>query len=94
MKPEEERPVGKIRYEKPTAVDLGPTAPIVGASCTTGLRFDKGVCLDLGNSADVACGTGGAAVSECASPGNSAVNGCTIGYGATACYQGDDGTLP
>ena len=36
MKSEEDRPVGKIGYEKPTAIDLGPAAPVVGGSCAGG----------------------------------------------------------
>ena len=39
MKSEEDRPVGKIGYEKPTTVDLGPAAPVVGASCMPGGFF-------------------------------------------------------
>ncbi len=58
MTTEKERPSSKISYEKPTAVDLGPTAPVVGASCVTGRRVDNGGCLDLGNAADTACDIG------------------------------------
>jgi hypothetical protein len=55
MDPEKERPIGKISYEKPTAVDLGPTAPVVGASCVDGARIINGGCVGTGNAADVAC---------------------------------------
>ena len=51
MKSEQERPTVKVHYEKPTAVDLGPTAPIVGASCVNGPRLDNGYCDSFGNSA-------------------------------------------
>ena len=51
MKSQQEPPIGKMRYEKPTAVDLGPAAPIVGASCVEGDRFGTGYCDKVGNSA-------------------------------------------
>ena len=71
MTSEEERPIGKIRYEKPTAVDLGPTAPIVGASCAVGDDFDiNGFCAGVGNHASV----------KCADTGNSADFGCGVGF--------------
>ena len=59
MKSEQERPVGKIGYEKPTAVDLGAVAPVVGASCVTGDTVDtNSFCAVLGNSASSGCGLG------------------------------------
>lgn len=79
MKAQEERQFGKLRYEKPTAADLGPTAPVVGASCPEGAQFGQGGCIDVGNDD---AGT-------CALLGNSAGQGC--GTGALAdggCDQG------
>ena len=62
MNSEEERQMAKIRYEKPTAVDLGPTALIVGASCAPGgLLESHGKCVDVGNSAAETCDLGNAA---------------------------------
>ena len=56
MKSEQERPIGKVRYEKPTAVDLGPAAPVIGASCAPGDQFDvDGVCVLVGNTAHGGC---------------------------------------
>jgi hypothetical protein len=67
---EKKRPVGKISYEKPTAVDLGPTAPIIGASCGDGGAYKPGGnCDTVGNGADPG---------RCAGPGNSAIGGCGI----------------
>ena len=58
MKSEQDRPVAKMRYEKPTAVDLGPAAPVIGASCAIGDEFDaNGFCAVVGNSAH-GCGLG------------------------------------
>ena len=62
MNSEEERQMAKMRYEKPTAVDLGPTAPVVGASCADGGYFDSlNQCVDVGNSAVEKCGIGNSA---------------------------------
>jgi hypothetical protein len=55
MNSDKEHPITKISYEKPTAVDLGPTAPIVGASCVPGDDVDNGDCVPVGNSAADAC---------------------------------------
>ena len=83
MTSEEERPIGKIRYEKPTAVDLGPTAPIVGASCVAGTRFDQDACDPVGNAADLICTiTGNSAVNGCLH-GPNAVDDCRNGVGFT-----------
>ena len=66
MNPKEERPTGKIGYEKPTAVDLGPAAPVVGASCAGGQEFFQGVCYSVGNSAAEGCfGVGNSAATTC-----------------------------
>ena len=62
MNSEQDRHLDKISYEKPTAVDLGPTAPVVGASCVTGDKFDSGGhCVPLGNSAGNICQHGNSA---------------------------------
>jgi hypothetical protein len=56
MTSEQDRPIDKISYEKPTAVDLGPTAPIVGASCADGGQYaPDGDCYLVGNIAAVGC---------------------------------------
>ena len=44
--------IGKVHYEKPTAVDLGPAAPVIGASRVDGRRLETGYCDRFGNSAD------------------------------------------
>ena len=80
MQSEEERPVGKISDEKPTAVDLGPTAPVVGASCVTGIEVGRGECLDVGNSAADYCRFGNDAAG--CDEGNSAGAWCGGGIGA------------
>ena len=65
MKSEEDRPVAKISYEKPTALDLGPAAPVVGASCATGQYFGEfGVCELTGNAAGL-CTHGNSAGTDC-----------------------------
>ena len=68
MRSEEERPVGKVNYEKPTAADLGPAAPVVGASCADGQTFEsRGPCGPVGNSAfERGCGDGFGASYICA----------------------------
>ena len=51
--------VAKISYEKPAAADLGPAAPVVGASCGAGDVINNGeVCLPVGNSATDTCQAG------------------------------------
>ena len=66
MNSEEDRPVARISYEKPTAVDLGPAAPVVGESCATGGFYEtRGHCSRVGNGA-----TG-----NCTGEGNSAAGG-------------------
>jgi hypothetical protein len=80
MNSEQGRPVGKISYEKPTAVDLGPTAPIVGASCASGKDVAGGPCYEFGNSAAEDCSTGNTAGLDCY-VGNSAIDFCSDGQG-------------
>ena len=59
MNSDETRPVARMHYEKPAAVDLGPAAPVVGASCGAGNVIRDGeVCLTLGNSATDTCKDG------------------------------------
>ena len=77
MNSEQERLVGKISYEKPTAVDLGPTAPIVGASCVGGIQLSSGNCYEVGNGA-TDCYLGNTAGYGC-SDGNTAGNYCSVG---------------
>jgi hypothetical protein len=55
MKSEKGRPQATIKYEKPTAVDLGPTAPVVGASCVPGGIILDGACIRTGNGAAGDC---------------------------------------
>ena len=73
MNSEKTRPTVKIQYEKPTAVDLGAAAPVVGGSCVEGLEFGLGACTDVGN----------ADTGTCALVGNSAGQDCASGDGAT-----------
>ena len=66
MNSEEDRQLDKITYEKPTAVDLGPAAPIVGGSCAPGDQFAaNGACAGVGNHAYVDCGSGNNATVDC-----------------------------
>ena len=67
-----ERHNAKVRYEKPSAVDLGPTAPIVGASCVEGGGVGQGQCSPLGNSASGICAEVGNSAGDfaCAGTGN------------------------
>ena len=74
MKSEQERPVGKMRYEKPTAVDLGPTAPIVGASCAPGQLIG-----DVGPGGSKCDWVGNSATDYCGGTGNSAGFTCSTG---------------
>lgn len=71
MKSEEERPIDKVRYEKPTAIDLGPAAPVVGASCMEGHVLANDICGDVGNGAVLDCSTGNTAGRGCSPTGNS-----------------------
>ena len=82
MKSEQDRPVARVHYEKPTAVDLGPAAPVVGASCGDGQLISVDQCQDVGNSATsgncvllgmsagLVCSLGGGAVGVCAPDGS------------------------
>ena len=73
MHSEQDRPLAKISYEKPTAVDLGAAAPVVGASCAPGQTF-RTHCNTVGNSA----------VGDCDTTGNSATGSyCQDGLGFT-----------
>ena len=73
MKSEQASRVTKISYEKPTAVDLGPAAPVVGASCAPGDEFEiTDTCIAVGNSAAGPCSLTGN------SPGDWCQNG--VGY--------------
>jgi hypothetical protein len=81
MKSTEECETAKIRYDKPTAIDLGPAASIVGASCVDGLDVDNGRCINVGNSAVDLCGlVGNSAGAECGS-GSSPGADCNLGSG-------------
>ena len=87
------RPAAKISYEKPTAVDLGPAARVVGASCVPGEAITAGNCHDVGNGAMYACAnTGNGDATVCSTTGNSATGagGCTDGDSAsgTTCTTG------
>ena len=63
----------RISYEKPSAVDLGAAAPVVGASCVEGQEFIQGVCYPVGNSAAGGCyGAGNSAGTTCYSTGSAA----------------------
>ncbi len=88
MTSEQERPIGKISYEKPTAVDLGPTAPVVGASCVEGGKVSIAECDVVGNSAGDYCSeTGNSAGGDGCGGGNSADGSCNFGDGG----PGSDG---
>ncbi len=79
MTSEQERPIGKIHYEKPTAVDLGPTAPVVGASCVSGEGVGEDFCSLVGNSAARDCDLGNSAGGEGCGTGYSPDGKCTDG---------------
>ena len=86
MNPEEDCPSAKISYEKPTAVDLGPAAPVAGGSCAPGEGIGSIYedCAPVGNSASPGwCHDGNSAVSQYGcSDGNGAVGGsCGSGAG-------------
>ena len=71
----------KIKYEKPIAMDLGPTPSIVGASCAPGEWFDAaGDCNTVGNAAFDDCEVGYGATDDCET-GNSAGDECESGLG-------------
>jgi hypothetical protein len=70
MKSEEKGPTDKIGYEKPAAVDLGPTAPVVGASCVSGEGLKDGDCSQVGNLAFVACVDTGNGANGCVGGNN------------------------
>jgi hypothetical protein len=83
----EEHPTAKIGYQKPTAVDLGPAASVVGASCVEGTTVgttgctpqgngDSAGCSGQGNSAGSTCSNGVAAGLDCNPLGSSASVAC------------------
>ena len=85
MNSEQDRPVAKISYEKPTAFDLGAAAPVVGASCGPGGLFDgSDQCESVGNSATDECFLqGNSAAARCLGTGNSAGGECNDGAAHT-----------
>lgn len=80
MKSTWKRPIDRVHYDKPAAVDLGPAAPIVGASCATGEQFDiDGFCAGVGNHASVTC----------SDVGSTAQFGCGVGiHCSSECGEG------
>jgi hypothetical protein len=81
MKSQEENHMDKVHYEKPTAVDLGPAAQIVGASCVPGDEVNEGLCAPVGNAAAGQCAIGSVADFICQPTGNTAVGDCATGVG-------------
>ena len=81
MTSEQERTRTMVPYEKPTAIDLGPTAPVVGASCAEGSSYAPGSnCDSMGNGAAFDCGAVGMdAGLSCSATGNSAGFECSEG---------------
>lgn len=75
MRGEEDRTDTRIAYEKPSAIDIGPAAPVVGASCVDGQEVAAGACGPAGN----------AASGTCASQGLSAGGSCSEGSAAGTC---------
>ena len=45
---DEQKPKERVLYQKPEALDLGPVAPIIGASCVDGNIFPT-ACDPTGN---------------------------------------------
>ncbi len=79
----------KIKYEKPTSVDIGAIAPVLGTVCSNGSGASGGCgigdnpdvepfCQSTGNNADGNCETNGnIAGKACYSTGGTAGWGCT-----------------
>lgn len=91
MSTREDRPAPKVTYEKPTSVDLGAAAAVLGASCVTGGSLSTGFCSFVGNSADNVCDTTGnsAGGSGCWTVGNSAIVCADFGSSPdTECGEG------
>ena len=88
MNSEEDRPAAKIGYEKPTAVDLGPVAPVMGSSCAPGdaiSRFSS--CSLMGMFASGDCTAGESPGGSCVLAGSGA-SGCATGLQARTCPDG------
>ena len=82
MKSEEDRLGDKISYEKPTAVDLGPAAPVAGGSCVTGEEITSyNFCSIVGNGAFDTCSDGNDADESCLGTGSSPGGDCSSGTG-------------
>ena len=95
MNSEQDRPVDKMSYEKPAAVDLGPAAPTVGGSCVGGDQYEvNGICLFLGNHAGGGCGAAGHAPSGDCTRGESADHNCGTGTDAIASCLNGEGYVP
>ena len=90
MKSERACRAARISYEKPTAVDLGPAAPIAGASCASGDFVGELHCGPVGNSDASHCMlTGNSAGQNCTQLGNSASYYCgVVGNSAFDCISG------
>jgi hypothetical protein len=85
-----DRPRFKVKYAKPTAVDLGAAAPVLGASCVVGEGVGQGVCDPTGNSAGGYCADGNGATSECRETGNAAAVCAGVGSGdSNTCNAAD-----
>ena len=69
----------KISYEKPTAVDLGPAAPLIGASCVRGSEVSSGMCEPQGNSAGGGCSFVGNSALGCSTGNTAGGIGCGAG---------------
>ena len=82
MNSKQDRPISKISYEKPTAVDLGPAAPVAGGSCVTGEEFTTyNFCYIVGNGAFDTCSDGNDADEGCLGTGSSPGGNCSTGTG-------------
>jgi len=78
----------KIKYVKPSTLDLGGVAPILGAHCTGGSNAEG---CDWGNDPTVIpyCDTGSVATGNCQPNGGQAGDFCNTGDNpSTLCYSG------
>jgi hypothetical protein len=84
----------KIKYEKPTSLDAGQVAPILGARCSVGTSPTEG-CY-TGNNPDIipyCLTTGATATGACETSGNTAGQTCWQN-GATAKWYCGAGSFP
>lgn len=89
----------KLKYEKPTAVDMGAVSPVHGADCTSGnsassncdTGYGASTSCSPGNNPHTApvCMPGNMADYNCSTGSTNMLGNCSNGLTARGCYSGD-----